>query len=299
MSNFTASPVTSQPNTPPSPLIARPKRRATGPLFPAIAPRDPVRVVHDPAALREYSQYHLALAESLTLPSHVLARRFDLAADRLRDDLPDDERITIEARLTAFADELHARFTVYIADAGSNPFANLTDDAGPLPAREREAEVRVALRRSTKVNIALGAEVAYRELGSLALTETIEALTFAAAEPFDDVDAYITGERLRVAQAEMACRERLHATGHRVPNPRNPGPWKDLVAAVKRDVPILAVLERGGYPFHDMGRAEGHGPCIDCGGWLCPKITPTARPLGQAPFLPRKSVRSPTRRSTG
>jgi hypothetical protein len=111
----------------------------------------------------------------------------------------------------------------------------------------------------------------YRWCGSLELRDLAEALAFAAADPFDDVDLLLSRERLRAAVDELRRRERLGAADPALPDPREAAHAERLRLArdIRERVDILDVLHAAlGYPVDPANRAgtEWAGPCPSCGG---------------------------------
>jgi len=113
---------------------------------------------------------------------------------------------------------------------------------------------------------------------ALARTMTVDALlaesdvlAATVADPGDDwpgdVGRHLAGERLTAITEEITRRERLERMGlfaARESAARHQA-WRDVAKAVRERVPMIDVLERGGWPVFPSGR-EHHGPCPACGG---------------------------------
>lgn len=114
------------------------------------------------------------------------------------------------------------------------------------------------------------ARCAFRDVGNLEAAGLREAIAYAVADPFDDLDRYISSERLRALDDETRRRDRLYSLDQSLPNPhdRRYAALLDLARDVRERVGILDVLDAAGFPVAPVNRAgtEYAGPCPACGG---------------------------------
>jgi rubrerythrin len=121
------------------------------------------------------------------------------------------------------------------------------------------------------------AVVELRGLGYAELDARIDAFRRMVADPFDEVDAYQTEERLRAALEEREHRDRLHAAGADVPDPNAPDylVWRGLARDIVEHADLLYLFERFGVDLHKAGQHEYCGACPFCGGTDRFRVWPT------------------------
>lgn len=146
----------------------------------------------------------------------------------------------------------------------------------PDPIDERHRQMGGdPMSGTTTAERAWAANVAadYRDAGNAELHADIESLRYdlAAADQFGptaaDVVRSLAGGRLKLAEAELARRERLHAAGGNVPNPHAASyrQWRHLARDIRERADMLALFATAGVQLRRDGR-EFSAPCPLCGG---------------------------------
>jgi hypothetical protein len=115
----------------------------------------------------------------------------------------------------------------------------------------------------------------YQSLGTEELHARRDALAYEMADlpglygvESAPVAALLIEPWLRAAEAELARRQRLYASGADVPDPNAAryDAWRDMAREVREQANIVSVFDRGGYDLRQTGRHEWHGQCFVCGG---------------------------------